>query len=941
MESIMFAVPFLNIPIISVVLLLLAGILIGHLIWYRDRTDDEAMLQGFRSENNELQAALHEHKQAYVGLEADLEDRQKEWNQLRSTNKQLELAHQATDQDLAELNNEIARLQQLKDQAFHDLDQERQKRRAVQEALSQAEENTTRVNNLTAQLQSQVSAFQDERNEIDQLTQARLSEREGEQTKLREQLAQANQEREALLREASELKARLEQQQNESDTALAEQYERTHEAMEAARSECEVLKRERDEMQTELMAARTDADQLKQQFETDKLSFSSQDSQQIELIEQQMATMQTEYDAVQAERNAIAEQRDAAHEARETLQAEYETLTEQRDRAKQDFKELQESVEAMQAQTRSQEASIVALREERDEFVQQVDDQRRSREEIEGQVRNMEQLITQRDDALQRATELEGKLDAIQGELESARQQLSTREAETVSATGTFQVQIDELRSQNAGLQTTIQNMTQEHEAVTAMLVDERSRLSKMESDNHRLSVVAGESSQLVESAQSQVKKRAEEHAEELTRLRTELEETAALLSRERHQREHLQNVLHEKKTAEHSFEREREKQTQSLQETQKQNQVLHQHSEALHSLQGEHASVKRMLSLAHDQLSTVQRSHDTTLNEHRQLESRISELASQNSDYVRQIAKLSTEKSDLTTEIDRLEQTHSSALDSRMALESRVEHLGEENRAIQERLLEAKATRESFLEQKERLERIIAQRDEAMSDKAEHQTRVAELQAQAEAQSRDLSSLHQQNDQLRQMSMETDELRNENLRLQTQIRESGDRLRILTSDREENQSSNRDLQERVGFLEARAKVNEETIRNLRRERAAVVTRSRQPFFGTEVRTNPIRNQSVPEDESGGRMRRDEVLGLVYTQPPKRKDDLKRISGIAQVLEKKLNAFGVYTFRQIMEWDNVAIAEFSKLLAFRDRIERDDWTGQARNLFYDRYGRAA
>ncbi len=80
---------------------------------------------------------------------------------------------------------------------------------------------------------------------------------------------------------------------------------------------------------------------------------------------------------------------------------------------------------------------------------------------------------------------------------------------------------------------------------------------------------------------------------------------------------------------------------------------------------------------------------------------------------------------------------------------------------------------------------------------------------------------------------------------------------------------------------------------------------------------------------------------MVYTQPPKRKDDLKEISGVAQVLERKLNAFGVYTYRQIMDWDSVAVEEFSKLLSFRERIERDDWVGQARSLHLEHYGRAA
>ena len=124
-------VPFLNIPIISVVMMLLAGILIGNLIWYRDRSEDEAMLVDLRGENSELQAALHEHKQAYVELEADLEDGRQESEQLKAVLRQLDQSRQEADHEKSELNDEIARLQQLKDQAFHDLDQERQQRRAL------------------------------------------------------------------------------------------------------------------------------------------------------------------------------------------------------------------------------------------------------------------------------------------------------------------------------------------------------------------------------------------------------------------------------------------------------------------------------------------------------------------------------------------------------------------------------------------------------------------------------------------------------------------------------------------------------------------------------------------------------------------------------------------------------------------------------------------
>ena len=87
------------------------------------------------------------------------------------------------------------------------------------------------------------------------------------------------------------------------------------------------------------------------------------------------------------------------------------------------------------------------------------------------------------------------------------------------------------------------------------------------------------------------------------------------------------------------------------------------------------------------------------------------------------------------------------------------------------------------------------------------------------------------------------------------------------------------------------------------------------------------------DEEYGGRTRLHESRGVVFVQTPESRDDLKRIYGIAEVLEKQLNDYGVYTFKQIMAWKEENIREFSTLLAFfKDRIDRDDWIGQAREL---------
>ena len=143
--------------------------------------------------------------------------------------------------------------------------------------------------------------------------------------------------------------------------------------------------------------------------------------------------------------------------------------------------------------------------------------------------------------------------------------------------------------------------------------------------------------------------------------------------------------------------------------------------------------------------------------------------------------------------------------------------------------------------------------------------------------------------------------------------------------------------------LQTRLKASEDTIRNLRKERAAVLSRHANRRSMVEPESNVIsfteamairaKKELDYDAEYGGPVRNHATRGVIYTEPPKEFDDLKRISGIAEVLEARLNDYGVYTFKQIMEWTSEAVEEFSHLLSFRDRISRDDWIGQA-TAFY-------
>lgn len=73
-------------------------------------------------------------------------------------------------------------------------------------------------------------------------------------------------------------------------------------------------------------------------------------------------------------------------------------------------------------------------------------------------------------------------------------------------------------------------------------------------------------------------------------------------------------------------------------------------------------------------------------------------------------------------------------------------------------------------------------------------------------------------------------------------------------------------------------------------------------------------------------------LGLVYRSKPDHADDLTALKGVASTLERRLQALGVYTYEQIASWTPDQVREFSSRLAFKDRIEREQWVEQAREL---------
>jgi predicted flap endonuclease-1-like 5' DNA nuclease len=69
------------------------------------------------------------------------------------------------------------------------------------------------------------------------------------------------------------------------------------------------------------------------------------------------------------------------------------------------------------------------------------------------------------------------------------------------------------------------------------------------------------------------------------------------------------------------------------------------------------------------------------------------------------------------------------------------------------------------------------------------------------------------------------------------------------------------------------------------------------------------------------------------------RDDLTEIRGIGPVLERSLNKYGIFNFRQLALWTPQDAEHFaSHAHEHRNRVVHEQWVAQARRLHHERYG---
>ncbi len=104
------------------------------------------------------------------------------------------------------------------------------------------------------------------------------------------------------------------------------------------------------------------------------------------------------------------------------------------------------------------------------------------------------------------------------------------------------------------------------------------------------------------------------------------------------------------------------------------------------------------------------------------------------------------------------------------------------------------------------------------------------------------------------------------------------------------------------------------------------------PKKQAKAEDKPAAKKEAPAKPAKEQAKAAAPAGALFAKPEGEPDDLKKISGVGPVLEKKLNDLGITKFAQVAAFTAEDIAKVDDALSFKGRIERDDWLGQAKAL---------
>lgn len=655
--------------------------------------------------------------------------------------------------------------------------------------------------------------------------------------------------------------------------------------LETAKGNVQGLEKEHVSLETALkhtndLLKKSEGQTAAERSEKDSLKESLASSQtQCDRLQGQIETLQDEL----VEKETFKQKSESLILSLSNANGQLEKVLAQRDNALTSYSSAQTIAKGLQTRIDNQEQTIHRLRKCQDDALENLKHELKNRSEIESKfdVR----LKELRDQSNQENAKKADLVSELRQQLTASKSQIADQKTQTED----LKTQTADLKTQTENLKTQIEDLKKQNETIAKTQKEDFDAEVEMLHEAAESELL--ELKQQLTTANQTFDQTKQKHADQLNALQSSL--------RQRETEVQALAAVEQKLS---------EKETQLSQLATKIDVESVDYSKTIVKLNTQREQLHADLEIARDQMKAQLKQDSET------------------------IGLLQGERNELRTEVEDLNAKIGELQGSMVNLEKTSQQYAADAALLetsQQRMRELEKT----LEKKDdALKQLQAESNELSRLRDEH---AATLRRQAELQSRlDSMMTDHLSSRNREQShqQEIDRIRQQLDQSETTISQLQTERTELLSEMAAQQDAQRKLDQRreqAAQLESARREREAQLESQRRdelENAAVIS------FTQAMQQ---RNEANFNSEYGGVVRMDSTRGIVFTEAPESKDDLKLISGIATVLEKRLNEFGIYTFKQIMDWQPAEIEEFSRLLTFKERIERDDWQGQAR-FFYNK-----
>jgi len=166
-------------------------------------------------------------------------------------------------------------------------------------------------------------------------------------------------------------------------------------------------------------------------------------------------------------------------------------------------------------------------------------------------------------------------------------------------------------------------------------------------------------------------------------------------------------------------------------------------------------------------------------------------------------------------------------------------------------------------------------------------------------------------------------------------LEEKDDKIFQLSRELENWQDRLPPLLERYRVRDEEAARLEAQLAEARERIVALELELEQDDDHAETRIEPVHDpDSLTDGRDASNDPTDDTEDAPDVEADESRDNLKQIKGVGPAIEKTLNEMGIFRFEQIAEMSEYDIDRIAqRLKGFHSRIYREDWMGQARELF--------